>query len=243
MPFNKPLVVISSLACCIFLVACSSPATNLATSPSASVASASVASASVASASAATPPAPATAPAATAAAAMKPERAALSPAMEEAYEDANRALKAGRIQEAERAFKSLVKNSPNLAGPHASLGLIYRNAGQLPEALSEFETAALLNPANAVLQQQLGLTHRHLGQFQLARQAYEKALSLDSNYGAAILNLGILFDLYLGDAQRALEMYTRYLALNPADATVGKWVTELKNRKPLAAAAPKKEAS
>ena len=48
-----------------------------------------------------------------------------------------------------------------------------------------------------------------------------------------MLNLGILHDLYLRDGKRALELYDRYLALSPGgDATVAKWVADLKNRKP-----------
>jgi tetratricopeptide (TPR) repeat protein len=169
-------------------------------------------------------------------------RAVVSPDALQTFDEANRALKAGRIQDAQRLFRSLVQSTPDLAGPHASLGLIYRNAGQLPEALGEFETAARLNPAKAVLQQQLALTYRQSGQFDAARQAYERSIALDPAYATALLNLGILYDLYLGDAPRALELYIRYLALAPGDAVVGKWVTELKNRKPVLAATLKKDA-
>ena len=41
-----------------------------------------------------------------------------------------------------------------------------------------------------------------------------------------------------------MESYERYMALSGGkDATVAKWVTDLKNRKPPAAAAAKKEQS
>ena len=86
------------------------------------------------------------------------------------------------------------------------------------------EQAASLN--------QQGITQRQAGQFDKARQAYEKAIALDANYTPAILNLGILQDLYLGDSKQALVLYERYLALTPSgDATVAKWVADLKNRK------------
>ena len=71
--------------------------------------------------------------------------------------------------------------------------------------------------------------------------AYERAIELDAQYAAPVLNLGILNDLYLRDGARALALYERYLALTGGkDATVTKWVADLKNRKPAAA---KKEAS
>ena len=57
-------------------------------------------------------------------------------------------------------------------------------------------------------------------------------------------NLGILFDLYLRDGKRALELYDRYLTLpNGKDAVVNKWVADLKNRKPAQNTAAKKEQS
>jgi Flp pilus assembly protein TadD len=175
--------------------------------------------------------------------ATKPSSAAISPATAQAFEAGKRALQAGRTQEAQRVFQALRQSNPELGGPPANLGLIYRQAGQLPEALAALEAAARLSPQQATVQNQLGITYRQLGQFDAARQAYEKAIALDAGYAAAILNLGILCDLYLGDAGRAADLYSRYLALAPGDATVGKWLTELKNRKPVVAAMPKKESS
>ena len=99
--------------------------------------------------------------------------------------------------------------------------------------MTEFQTAVKLSPAQPVYLNQLGITYRQQGEFAKARDAYQRAIALDPRYGAAILNLGILYDLYLGDAAHALEQYNRYLALSPnADPTVTKWVADLKNRKP-----------
>ena len=82
------------------------------------------------------------------------------------------------------------------------------------------------------------MAYRQQGQFDKAREAYEKAIALVPDHATAMLNLGILNDLYLGDPARALELYERYLLLTPAgDATVSKWVVDLKNRKPQTLAA------
>jgi Flp pilus assembly protein TadD len=118
-------------------------------------------------------------------------------------------------------------------GPHAQLGLQHRQAGKLPESAAEFELAVEANPKQPVWFNELGISYRQAGQFAKAREAYEKAIALDANYAAAHLNLGILLDLYLWDGRHALEQYDRYLALSPGgDATVTKWVADLKNRKP-----------
>jgi Flp pilus assembly protein TadD len=166
------------------------------------------------------------------AAAPEPE-APVAASTQTAFDNATRALRAGRTEEAERAFRALAQSNPQLGGPHANLGVIYRQANKLPEATTELELAVKLSPKQPIFLNQLGVTYRQAGQFAKAREAYEKAIALDAGYSAPYLNLGILNDMYLGDGPRALELYDRYLALQPGgDATVTKWIAELKNRKP-----------
>ncbi len=188
-------------------------------------------------------PAPSAAASAPAAGPAVPD-APVSLAVQRSYDDALRALRAGRNDEAERGFRALAQANPDLGGPHANLGVIYRQSGKLNESASELEQAVKINPNQPIYFNQLGITYRQLGKFDQARDAYEKAIALDATYAAPTLNLGILYDLYLGDGPRALELYGRYLALSPSgDAAVTKWVAELKNRKPAAStvAVSKKE--
>lgn len=159
-----------------------------------------------------------------------------------AFDDALRAMRAGRADDAERGFKALAQSHPELGGPHANLGILYRQAGKLDESAAALERATKASPEQPLYFNQLGITYRHQGQFAKARAAYERALELDPNYAAAQLNLGILFDLYLRDGARALEAYERYAALSGGkDAAVAKWVTDLKNRKPAQNGAPAKK--
>ena len=170
------------------------------------------------------------------------EQAPVAPAAQRAFDDARRALAAGRADEAERGFRALAQAHPELGGPQANLGLIYRQAGKLPQAATALEQAVKLSPEQPVYFNQLGVTYRQLGQFGKARGAYEKALELDPGYAAACLNLGILHDLYLREDPRALELYERYLTLAQGkDAMVGKWIADLKNRKPGTRLVSKKE--
>jgi len=188
------------------------------------------------------PSAAASAPAPAAAARPVVPDAPVSVAVQRAYDDALRAMRAGRNDEAERAFRALAQANPDLGGPHANLGVIYRQAGKLNESADELEQAVKINPNQPIYLNQLGVTYRQLGKFDKARDAYEKAIALDANYAAPTLNLGILYDLYLGDGPRALELYSRYLALSPSgDAAVTKWVAELKNRKAAPITVSKKE--
>ncbi len=176
--------------------------------------------------------APATRPAPAVAAAVEAERP-VPAAAQRAFDEARRLLAAGRMQEAERAFAALAKEQPELGGAYANLGLIQRQAGRNDEAVQALEQAVRVSPKQPLYFNQLGIAYRQVGRFDKAREAYERAVDLDAHYGAALLNLAILNDLYLRDGARALALYERYLALTPSkDGTVTKWVADLKNRKP-----------
>ena len=155
----------------------------------------------------------------------------VNPQAQRAFDEASLALKAGRTAEAQRGLVALTKSNPELAGPHANLGLIDMQAGKLAEAAAELEEAVRLSPAQPRYFNALGIVYRQQGAFAKARAAYEKAIALDPRYAPAQLNLGILFDLYLWDSARAVECYDRYLALSPGgDDKVKKWIADLKNR-------------
>jgi len=173
----------------------------------------------------------------TAVAAVTPAEAPVNSQAQAAFDAARAHLRAGRTAEAERGFRDVIAKHPELGGAHANLGLILRNAGKHDESIAALEEAVKASPKQPVFHNQLGVSYRHKGEFQKARNAYEQAIELDANYADAHLNLGVLLDLYVGDAALALVHYERYLALSPAgDPAVGKWVADLKNRKPASVA-------
>jgi tetratricopeptide (TPR) repeat protein len=156
---------------------------------------------------------------------------AVDPAAQKSFEAARQALAAGRRDEAERGFVALTTSHPDLGGPHASLGLLYLQANQPAAAVAALERAVKASPRQAQYFDQLGIAYRHVGQFDKARAAYEQAIEADPTYAPAQLNLGVLYDLYLWDAPRALEHYDRYLALTTDnDDKVKRWVVELRKR-------------
>ena len=99
-----------------------------------------------------------------------------------------------------------------------------------------------LNPQQPVYWNQLGISYRQAGEFGKAKEAYEKAIALDPSYAMPYLNLGILFDLYFWDPAHALELYDHFLTLSPGgDDRVTKWIADIKNRRPRADTASRKE--
>jgi cellulose synthase operon protein C len=109
----------------------------------------------------------------------------------------------------------------------------------LPAALAQLQAALAQAQglARAPLLNQQGVLQRQQGRFNEARQSYEDAIAADAAAAAPVLNLAILNDLYLNEPARALVLYQRCLELSPADApTLGRWVAEIKARKPAVVA-------
>jgi len=157
------------------------------------------------------------------------------------YADSLKLMKAGRTLEAEAALAQLAKSYPEFAGPEVNLGLLYLRGSHLAEAESAFKTALERNPANAVAGNELGITERRLGKFAEAETAYQRTIAAEPNYAPAYLNLGVLYDLYLAEPQKALEQFERYLQLAGENKQVAGWVVELRKRVGAAAPAAKKE--
>lgn len=157
--------------------------------------------------------------------------APVRPDLQRAYDQALSLVRNGKTPEAEKQLLALTRRAPDLSGPFANLGLLYRNAGRNVEAIAAFEHAIEVNPKRAVYYNELGISYRLEGKFDKARRSYRQAIDLDPGYAAAYLNLGILYDLYLQQPKDALPYYERYRELMPAEApTVSKWIIDLERR-------------
>jgi tetratricopeptide (TPR) repeat protein len=139
-------------------------------------------------------------------------------------------MQAGNTAEAELEFQQLVAGYPQLAGPHANLGLLHRKAGRLEQAIASLRASVERNPASAVVWNELGVTLRLHGHFKEAAAAYERAINADPGYAPAHRNLGVLRDLYLGDAHGALAALEQYRSLSGEDKPVSGWIAELRQR-------------
>lgn len=185
-------------------------------------------------------PAPATpapaAPAAPVADSAIPARAS------EQYAMALELVKQGRNNDAELAFLQMVADYPQLSGPQLNLGLLYLRDSRLPEAETAFKAAFERNPNNPVAGNELGIVERRLGKFADAEAAYQRAIAAEPNYAQAHLNLGVLYDLYLAQPQKALDEFERYIQIAGDNKQVAGWVIELRKRVGAPPAAPKKEA-
>jgi tetratricopeptide (TPR) repeat protein len=138
-------------------------------------------------------------------------------------------LQSGNTVQAEIEFRDVVLLAPQLAAPAVDLSILYRREGKLEEAEELLRSSAAHNDS-AMVWTELGATQRLRGEFRDAAASYEKAIAADPNYAPAYRNLGVVTDLYLGDAARALTAFERYKQLTGEDKPVTNWIAELRVR-------------
>jgi Tfp pilus assembly protein PilF len=145
------------------------------------------------------------------------------------------AMKAQKWSEAEAQFKQLLQAEPNLSGAHLNLALIYDKTNRPADADAQFKQAIQANPDNAEARDQYGIWLRTQGRFKDAENIYLQTLQRQPARADTHLNLGILYDLYLGKPAQAVEHYEQYLALKGDDASpevgrVKNWVADIQRR-------------
>ena len=140
--------------------------------------------------------------------------APVNPATQRAFDDASRALRSGRVDEAERAYKALAQANPELrrTARQPRRASIARRASST-KSVAELEQAAKLSPRQPVYLNQLGIAYRQQGQFAKARDAYQRAIALDPGYaGGGCSTWASCTTCIWATRARALELYGRYLA-------------------------------
>ena len=144
------------------------------------------------------------------------------------YEKALEHLRSAEYDVAEPLLRRVVLNYPKQAEPVANLGLLYARNSQWADARNALAKALALEPNNPMVLTEMGVVHRQLGEFKQSADYYRKALAINPNYRLARFNLGILFDLYLGQPDRALEQYRLYQELSEKpDEKVALWIADL----------------
>jgi Flp pilus assembly protein TadD len=135
-------------------------------------------------------------------------------------------------------FQLMTQTYPDLSGPYANLGILFRNSNQLADAESWLQKATEHAPWDAATWTEYGLTLRQAGKFSEARTAYEKAIAANPSYAAAHRNLAVLLDLYLDDPLTAQSEFETYKTLTGEDKPVSGWLAELRARNKTAAPRP-----
>ncbi len=120
------------------------------------------------------------------------DNAALSVAT--AFSDAVGHHEAGRLKEAEEAYRTAIRSDPRHADSLHGLGLLAHQAGRNEEALALIRQAIALSPAITHYHSNLGVILEANGDLAGAGTAYNTALQIDPNHPAAHNNLGTILE-------------------------------------------------
>lgn len=160
---------------------------------------------------------------------------------------AKQAVQKQQWQQAEQELLWLVEHYPQLSGPYVNLALLYQqpywqdqNTAEessdqpLPSRVEQmFEQAIAANNNNLTAHRQYGLYLRGEGRFKAAEEQYLNALAIWPDDAEAHRNLGILYDLYLGQLDKALHHYQQCQNLLPSpDKQLKNWIVDLRRRLP-----------
>lgn len=144
------------------------------------------------------------------------------------------ALASSDYIQAESLLLEITRIQPELSGPWLNLGQVYLAGDRTDSARSAFERAIEANPTNCAAFNQLGVLARREGRLNEAESSYLACIDRDPTFPQVYLNLGILYEVYLGRLPQALEAYREYQDLTASagseDTRVKGWVVDLERR-------------
>jgi tetratricopeptide (TPR) repeat protein len=126
-------------------------------------------------------------------------------------------LRDGKLADAERHYRAVLRRVPGHPGTLHGLGLVCLQAGRLEDAVEFLGRAVAATPTDAAIRNHLGLALLRTGRYESAVREFEAALTACADHPAALMGLADAFSI-LGrqdDARRALE---RLLAIDPHNA-------------------------
>jgi tetratricopeptide (TPR) repeat protein len=138
----------------------------------------------------------------------------LPASLQASFEEGVRALKAGKLDEAEKAFRSVLAEDPTSAYVHNNLGIVLQERREHEQAVAEFRAAARLDPRYVAPRILLGASLLALGQVSEARRELEGAVMLAPREALARMQLARVEE-SAGDWTGAVEQYQALRELKP----------------------------
>jgi tetratricopeptide (TPR) repeat protein len=113
-------------------------------------------------------------------------------------------------------MEKLVVNDPGNRGAWVQLGHAYFDTSQPVKAIEAYNKALEIDPNDPDLLTDQGVMFRRLGWFDRAEENFIKAGELNPSHLQSLYNLGVVYRYDLQDVNRAREVWTRYLQINPS---------------------------
>ena len=152
-------------------------------------------------------------------------------AADKALANARALFQQQQFAEAEAELLKTVAEWPQLSGAWLNLAKVQLKLQQAEDAERSLRQAVAVNENNVFAWNTLGVLLRDEGRFEEAEKAYQAALQRWPDFISAHRNLGILFDLYLHQPERALHHYREAQALlTEEDRVLAGWIVDLERR-------------
>ncbi len=130
-----------------------------------------------------------------------------------------------------QAFNSGTKGTKEIttkcATCYIDLARLYHDEAQYARSAEALKIAVSVDPNNAAAHCNLGEVYKHLNLTDDAIRELNEAARLNPALPDTYINLGIIYDDYVIDHQKALENYKKYLELGGTDKQVLEWISAI----------------
>lgn len=134
--------------------------------------------------------------------------------MSDIFQAAMNAFLNGRIKEAERTCRAILKRQPTAHAALHLLAMTEKRRGKFKQAVRTFNKALRLAPSTAMYWNNLGETYREMGDHYSAINCYRKAIKNRPEYAEAYSNWGAALTMK-GDLVQAEKQLLRATKINP----------------------------
>ena len=108
-----------------------------------------------------------------------------------------------------------------------NLSLLYFKQDKYQHALNSIKKGLLIEPKQCSMLNLQGKIYTAQGKFFRAESAFKSCIESDDSYLNAYLNLGILYELYLGKLEDASFLYKAYLEEGGENENVSNWIQSI----------------
>lgn len=112
-------------------------------------------------------------------------------------------------------LEGIVAKEPANRNAWVQLGHSYFDSDQPMKAIEAYAKALELGGGDANLLTDQGVMYRRLGWFDKAIKNFEEANKLNPNHQQSLYNLGIVYRYDLQDFPKAIEVWEKFVAINP----------------------------
>jgi len=123
----------------------------------------------------------------------------------------------GRLDEAEKIYRAVLKAQPSNPDALHFFGVLLHQRGRSSEAIARIERALRMNPQYLDARMNLGNIYKETGDMAKAAAIYRKVLALEPEHAGAYNNIGVVLR-KTGDLEESVRMLQTALSLAPDNA-------------------------